>query len=190
MKHGIALVPEDRLEQGMFGNQPIYANVSVAVKKAVTNAVGILSRKKEKDIATDVVYDMGVNNKNTEAKISILSGGNQQKVVIGKWMVWNPRVLILDSPTVGIDIGSKSEIYQRIQDQAKKGIGVIFISDEVEEIIANCNRVYVLHEGHVLREFGEKEMQDENFAHTLADTISNPGELTGVGGSPATREGQ
>ena len=190
MKHGIALVPEDRLEQGMFGNQPIYANVSVAVKKAVTNALGILSRKKEKDIATEVVFDMGVNNKNTEAKISILSGGNQQKVVIGKWMVWNPRVLILDSPTVGIDIGSKSEIYQRIQDQAKKGIGVIFISDEVEEIIANCNRVYVLHEGHVLREFREDEMQGEDFALTLADMISNPGELAGVGGSPATREGQ
>lgn len=190
MAQGIALVPEDRLEQGMFGNQTIFANVSIAAKKAVTNAVGILSRKKEKSLATDVVHDMGVNNKNTDAKISILSGGNQQKVVIGKWMVWNPRVLILDSPTVGIDIGSKSEIYAKIQDQAKKGIGVIFISDEVEEITANCNRVFVLHEGHVLHEFREKDMQDENFGDTLADMISNPGELAGVGSSTDQREAQ
>lgn len=174
MKHGIALVPEDRLEQGLFGNQKVSTNVSVAVPNMVTNTMRVLSSKKEKEVASRVVHDMGVNNKNTDAKISILSGGNQQKVVIGKWMQWQPRVLVLDSPTVGIDIGSKTEIYERIHRLAEEGIGVIFISDEVEEIVANCNRVYLMHEGQVLQEYREKDMQREGLAEELQEIISNP----------------
>jgi simple sugar transport system ATP-binding protein len=174
MAQGIALVPEDRLEQGLFANQTVSSNVAVAVADRVTNPFGVLDAQKEKDFATQVVNDMGVNNKNTSAKISILSGGNQQKVVIGKWMLWEPQVLVLDSPTVGIDIGSKSEIYERIHRLAEQGIGVVFISDEVEEIVANCNRVYVLHEGRVIREFRERDMQSETLSHDLAEIISNP----------------
>ncbi len=174
MKHGIALVPEDRLEQGLFGNQKVSTNVSVAVPDLVTNSMRVLSSKKEDEVASRVVHDMGVNNKNTDVKISILSGGNQQKVVIGKWMQWQPKVLVLDSPTVGIDIGSKTEIYERIHRLAEEGIGVIFISDEVEEIVANCNRVYLMHEGHVLKEYREKDMQREGLAEELQEIISNP----------------
>ena len=174
MDHGLALVPEDRLEQGLFGNQKVSTNVSVAVPDMVTSPLRILSSKKEDEVAGRVVHDMGVNNKDTDVKISVLSGGNQQKVVIGKWMQWQPRVLVLDSPTVGIDIGSKTEIYDRIHRLAESGIGVIFISDEVEEIVANCNRVYLMHEGHVLKEYREKDMQREGLAEELQEIISNP----------------
>jgi simple sugar transport system ATP-binding protein len=182
MEQGIALVPEDRHEQGLFGNQTVSANVSVAVPGKVTNQVGVLSSKKESDVATRVVEDMGVNNKDTSVKISILSGGNQQKVVIGKWMLWEPRVLVLDSPTVGIDIGSKAEIYDRIHKLAESGIGVIFISDEVGEIVANCNRVYLMHEGSVLREYREKDMQKEGVAEELQRIISNPDSIAAARG--------
>lgn len=174
MKHGIALVPEDRLEQGLFGNQKVSTNVSVAVPDMVTNAMHVLSSKKENEVASRVVHDMGVNNKDTDVLISILSGGNQQKIVIGKWMQWQPRVLVLDSPTVGIDIGSKTEIYERIHRLAEEGIGVIFISDEVEEIVANCNRAYLMHEGHVLAEYREKDMQRDGLAEEIQEIISNP----------------
>lgn len=186
MKQGIALVPEDRHEQGLFGNQSVSANVSVAVPDKVTNQVGVVDSKKESDVAAQVVQDMGVNNKNTAVKISILSGGNQQKVVIGKWMLWEPRVLVLDSPTVGIDIGSKTEIYDRIHRLAESGIGVIFISDEVGEIVANCNRVFLMHEGSVIREYREKDMQKEGVADELQEIISNPDSLATSAGKKAS----
>ena len=190
MSHGIALVPEDRLEQGLFGNQTVSANVSVAVPKLVSNLFGVLRGKSVRDVAHQVVHDMGVNNKNTDVKISILSGGNQQKVVIGKWMLWDPRILVLDSPTVGIDIGSKSEIYDRIHKLADKGIGVVFISDEVEEIVANCNRVFVMHEGQVLREFRESDMKATDFKDTLANLIANPEEVSvGAGSTDSKKAG-
>lgn len=174
MRHGIALVPEDRLEQGLFGNQRVSANVSVAVPNLVTNAMGIINPQKEREVAARVVHDMGVNNKDTDVMMSILSGGNQQKVVIGKWLQWQPQVLVLDSPTVGIDIGSKREIYDRIHRLAEEGIGVIFISDEVLEVVANCNRVYVMHEGHVLKEYREIDMQREGLTAEIQEIISNP----------------
>ena len=188
MDQGIALVPEDRQEQGLFGNQSVAANVSVAVPDKISNALGVVSDKKEKEFASQVVHEMGVNNKDTSARISILSGGNQQKVVIGKWMLWEPRVLVLDSPTVGIDIGSKSEIYDQIHKLAEQGIGVIFISDEVEEIVANCNRVYLMHEGRVLKEYREKDMQREDLADELQDIISNPDSLAGASAGGASEK--
>jgi simple sugar transport system ATP-binding protein len=186
MAQGIALVPENRLEQGLFGNQSVAENISVAVPDLVSNSLGILRPTSVQELSQQVVHDMGVNNKSTDVKISILSGGNQQKVVIGKWMLWNPRILVLDSPTVGIDIGSKAEIYDRIHTLASKGIGVIFISDEVEEVAANCNRVFVMHEGEVLREFREEGMKAKDFRATLADLIANPDSVSAEAASVPT----
>ncbi|MFV0253194.1 MAG: sugar ABC transporter ATP-binding protein [Beutenbergiaceae bacterium] len=174
MHAGIALVPEDRSTQGLFNEQTISGNVSSTRLDFILNRWRLLSRSKEAELATQTVHSMGVNNKNIEAIAGNLSGGNQQKVVIGKWIASDPRVFILDSPTVGIDIGSKSEIYDKIQRLAAAGMAVVLISDEPEEIIANCNRVLVMHEGDVIASFDDQQRQASGFKEQLAAIIADP----------------
>lgn len=174
MQLGIALLPEDRNGQGLFGEQSVEVNVSVSMLDRIVGGIGMLNRKAEKSLARGVVNDMGVNNKNTALAVSNLSGGNQQKVVIGKWLGREPSVFILDSPTVGIDIGSKADIYDKIHRLAESGMGVIFISDEPEEIVANCNRIIVMHEGEILEKFDEVDVRQENFKDELIQIISDP----------------
>ena len=174
MNHGIALVPEDRKAQGLFGAQSIKNNISSNVIDSLIGRTRLIDRKAEKALARSTVLEMNVNNKDTDTHVENLSGGNQQKVVIGKWIARQPRIFILDSPTVGIDIGSKQEIYDRIHALAANGIGVIVISDEPEEIIANCNRVLVMHEGVVLDRFDEADLRAPEFKDRLATIISDP----------------
>jgi len=174
MEHGIALVPEDRKTQGLFGAQSIRNNVSSNVIDSLLGRTRLIDRKAEQALAVATVHEMNVNNKNVDTLVQNLSGGNQQKVVIGKWIARHPTIFILDSPTVGIDIGSKQEIYDRIHTLAASGIGVIVISDEPEEIIANCNRVLVMHEGTVLDRFEEADLRAPEFKDRLATIISDP----------------
>ena len=105
--------------------------------------------------------------------VKTLSGGNQQKVVIGKWVATEPKLFILDSPTVGVDIGSKSEIYEQIQHLAKEGMAVIIISDEIEEITANCNRVSIMFGGEIVKKFEEEEMKDKHAAEKISQFINS-----------------
>ncbi|MET0590187.1 MAG: sugar ABC transporter ATP-binding protein [Naasia sp.] len=175
MKEGIALLPEDRLTQSLFAQRSVAVNSSVTMLDRVLGRFKELSRRSERELATRVVTEMGVNNKDTSIAVGNLSGGNQQKVVIGKWIFRGPKVFILDSPTIGIDIGSKSEIYDQIHRLAEKGMGVIFISDEPEEIVANCNRIVVMHDGEVLERFNEEDVSIADFKDELIQIISDPG---------------
>jgi len=170
----IALVPEDRGVQGLFLEQSIASNSSAPKLDSLLTKFRLLDTKAEQKLARHTVDYMAVNNKNIDALVGILSGGNQQKVVIGKWIATEPKVFILDSPTVGIDIGSKAEIYEHIQALAKSGIGVILISDEPEEIYVNCNRVIVMHEGDVIAKFNEEERNAPDFQEHLAEVVANP----------------
>lgn len=174
MSSGIALVPEDRATEGLFNEQTVATNVSSTRLDHVLNRWKALSPPRELDLAQRTVNAMGVNNKNVETLAGTLSGGNQQKVVIGKWMATEPRVLILDSPTVGIDIGSKSEIYEQVQRLADEGMAVLLISDEPEEIIATCNQVLVMHDGDVIAHFDDAQRQAPGFKEQLAELIANP----------------
>jgi len=174
MRHGIALVPEDRHEQGLFGKQSVAVNATATMLDRILSPFRTLSPTKEKALAQRVVDEMKVNNRDIATRVSNLSGGNQQKVVIGKWLFRDPKVFILDSPTVGIDIGSKSEIYDQIHRLAREDMAVIMISDEAEEVVANCNRILVMHDGHILRTFEEGEIRAEGFRDRLDDIIANP----------------
>jgi len=174
MDNGIALLPEDRQVQGLFGNQSVAVNSSATMLDKILGKFGVLSRPKEADLAQRLVDEMGVNNRDTATLVSNLSGGNQQKIVIGKWLFRNPAVFILDSPTIGIDIGSKSEIYEQIHRLAREGMAVIFISDEPEEIVANCNRVLVMHDGAIIESYTEKQVAHVGFKEELIRVISDP----------------
>ena len=174
VERGIAMVSEDRAVEGLFMEQPIAFNISSTKLDALVNRLRFLDLKAERRLAEDMVARMRVNNRDVDTLVGRLSGGNAQKVLIGKWIATDPRLLILDSPTVGIDIGSKAEIYDTIQRLAREGMGIILISDEPEEIAANCNRVIVMYEGAVVAEVSEQERLQPNFVERLASMISDP----------------
>jgi simple sugar transport system ATP-binding protein len=184
---GIALLPEDRKAQGLFNAGTIAQNISSTRLDKLLTRAGLVDGRAERRLASETVDAVGVNNKNIDAIAGNLSGGNAQKVVIGKWMATSPTVFILDSPTIGIDVGSKSEIYDRIHALAHQGMGVILISDEPEEIIANCNRVLVMHEGDVIATFDEADRRDPEFKDRLARVIADPASARALAAPGASR---
>ena len=146
VKRGLAYVPEDRLVQGVFRTHPLRANASVASLRALSR-LGWLRSAMERALAERVVSDMNVRAESIEQPVETLSGGNQQKVVFGRWQVTEPKVLILDEPTRGVDVGAKAEIHKLICELAERGTAILLISSELPEIMAMSDRVVTLSEG-------------------------------------------
>ena len=128
MMNGIVYVPEDRKTQGILANLDVSKNITISMLDRNSNAIGVLDTKKEEKIVEDGIRSFSIKTPNAEKKIVELSGGNQQKCIVARWMATQPKVLILDEPTKGIDVGAKSEFYHMICQFAKQGLGVILIS--------------------------------------------------------------
>ncbi|MBM3289635.1 MAG: ATP-binding cassette domain-containing protein, partial [Candidatus Hydrogenedentes bacterium] len=152
VKHGIAYVPEDRLVQGVFRNHPLRANASVAVLPALSTLTWI-PRRAESALGEKAVRDMRVRARSIEQPVGALSGGNQQKVVFGRWQAVAPKVLLLDEPTRGVDVGAKAEIHALIGQMAGRGAAVLMISSELPEIMAMSDRVVTISAGRITGEF-------------------------------------
>ena len=156
MRHGIVLVPEDRKMQGILANMDVRNNINISLLDQHSNAFGVIDTKAEDEAAQKGIRDFRIRTPNAEKKIVELSGGNQQKCIVARWMSTNPRVLILDEPTKGIDVGAKSEFYQMICDFARQGLGVILVSSELPEVIGLSDRIIVMRGrkivGEVMRE--------------------------------------
>lgn len=156
MKNGIVLVPEDRKMQGILANLDITDNINISLLDKHSNALGILNRKAEQETAEKGIRDFRIKTPSADKKIVELSGGNQQKCIVARWMATEPKVLILDEPTKGIDVGAKAEFYQMICNFAKQGLGVILISSELPEVIGLSDRIIVMRgreiTGEVMRE--------------------------------------
>lgn len=154
--NGIVLVPEDRKLQGILANLSVSDNINISMLDANSNKLGVVDSKKEKVIAEEGIKNFRIKTPSPDKKIVELSGGNQQKCIVARWITTNPKVLILDEPTKGIDVGAKSEFYQMICQFAKQGLGVILISSELPEIIGLSDRIIVMKSlqiaGEVLRE--------------------------------------
>ena len=160
MDYGIAYVPEDRHQQGLVMNFSIASNVTLAILQKVSR-LGLLDPCREQMIASEYSSQLNVRSAGVEQLVSALSGGNQQKVVLGKWLATNPSVLILDEPTRGIDVGAKAEVHRIISDLAARGLAIILISSELPEVLAMADRVIVLHEGRVTGTFTRSEATQE-----------------------------
>jgi len=160
VKAGIGLVPESRKEDGIILSMPIKKNVTMANLKKVTNSFGIIKSKKEKNIVNDLVKKLAVKTNGINSNVSDLSGGNQQKVVLAKWFNADIKVIILDEPTRGVDVGAKVEIYNLINELAKKGVAIIVILSELMEIMGICDRTAVMNQG-TLNGFLDKEKFSE-----------------------------
>lgn len=166
---GIVYLTEDRKLQGLFLNLSVKKNVSAATLKKVTDKL-LINNKKEIQFSDEYVEKLGIKVPGVEYKVSNLSGGNQQKVMIAKWLATNPKVFILDEPTRGIDVGAKLEIHSMLRDLANQGIGVIIVSSELPEILGMCDRVIVMHEGRVTGEVRDEKISEEKII-TLASSI-------------------
>ncbi len=153
VRKGMGYIPEDRLTQGLFLNKSLADNVSSTLLDTIKDWAGFLKTDELRSIASHTLDELEVKIASIDAPASTLSGGNQQRVVLGKWLAMHPKLLVLNGPTVGVDVGSKQKIHQRLRELARAGIGVIIISDDMPEIAANCNRVLLIHKGAVVREF-------------------------------------
>ena len=162
VKKGIAYVPESRKTQGLILEQSIINNISLPILKTLRNALGLINRKKEVDLANHYIGSLDVRPALPNLKTGKMSGGNQQKVVIGKWLSTKPKILIIDEPTNGIDIGAKTEIHKLLRKLASEGIGVIMISSELPEVLAVSDRILVMRHGRIAGELGIEEATQEN----------------------------
>ncbi|HHW00487.1 MAG TPA: sugar ABC transporter ATP-binding protein [Clostridiaceae bacterium] len=152
IRNGIALLTEDRKQQGLILNNTVKENISITNLKDIVK-FGLLMNSKENNIAKEYVDRLSVKTSSINQKCINLSGGNQQKVVLAKWLYSNADILILDEPTRGIDVGAKQEIYHIINELVKMGKAVIMISSEIPEVLALSDRILVMHKGRITREF-------------------------------------
>lgn len=154
--NGIVLVPEDRKLQGILSNLSVSGNINISLLGQNSNGLGVISTRKEEEAADKGIRDFKIKTPSPDKKIVELSGGNQQKCIVARWIATNPKVLILDEPTKGIDVGAKSEFYNMICEFAKQGLGVILISSELPEVIGLSDRIIVMRSlrvsGEVMRE--------------------------------------
>ena len=163
VKAGIAYVPEDRLLQGLVIDQSIESNVAITIIDQIKNKLRLLSKKQRRKITNEWIDKLNIFSAVPEIKTSAMSGGNQQKIVISKWLATKPKLLILDQPTNGIDIAAKDAIYEIISKLAADGIGIILISDEVPEVYYNCTRAIIMHKGEITKEVDTTKITEEEF---------------------------
>ena len=149
IRNGVVLAPEDRKKDGLCTKLSIRQNLALPNLDLVCNKIGVINSGKEDALCEKAVKDLRIKTPNVEIDSGNLSGGNQQKVVLSKWLATKPDILILDEPTRGIDIGAKTEIYHLIVDMAKAGVAVMLISSEMEEVLALADRIMVIHAGKV-----------------------------------------
>ncbi len=161
MRHGIAYVPEDRYQHGLVREFPIAANVTMPIWRSISRLFGIVDSQRERDIANAYYQRLQIHATGIQQLAQSLSGGNQQKVVIAKWLATKPRVLILDEPTRGIDIGAKAEVHRLISQLAAEGMAIIMISSELPEVLAMSDRILVMYEGRITGEFNRNDANQE-----------------------------
>jgi ribose transport system ATP-binding protein len=158
---GLALVPEDRKTQGAILDMSILENISLASLRRDARGGAFLNLEAENELAQEGIKNLSISTPGVEQYVRYLSGGNQQKVVLAKWLVMKPQVLLLDEPTRGIDVGAKEEIYGLIEALAQQGMAILFVSSELEEVMGLSDRVLVMHEGAFSGELGGDECTEE-----------------------------
>lgn len=170
MEIGISYVPEDRLVQGLIMNQSVGKNITITTLDQLTNHFRLLDHQKIQSSISNWVKELSIKIPSVESAVQTLSGGNQQRVVLSKWIATDPKVLILDGPTIGIDIAAKFSIHETIRALAQRGIAIILISDEVPEVFHNTNRLIVMHKGRIRGEF----VTSQTTLSQIQDLINQP----------------
>lgn len=160
IKHGIAFITEDRKSKGLVLNMSVRENLTLPKSEQLAN-LGVIQTKKEKDLVQSLIARLKIKTASPELQVKALSGGNQQKVVFGKWLAMGPRILILDEPTRGVDVGAKKEIYEIMNELTAQGVAIIMVSSELPEVLGMSDRIMVIHEGKVTAIFDNENVDQE-----------------------------
>ncbi|MDR3495023.1 MAG: sugar ABC transporter ATP-binding protein [Ancalomicrobiaceae bacterium] len=164
---GIGYVPEDRLTEGLFLPQSISRNVTIGTIDSHAGRGGVLDRSGLRAQVSNWLARLNIATSDSEAAVQSLSGGNQQRVVLARWLAKRPKVLILNGPTVGVDVGSKTDIHAIIAELAASGLGIIVISDDIPEVLASCNRILVMKAGQIAEEIPGASIKETELARRL-----------------------
>lgn len=172
IRRGIGYVPEDRRQHGVVLEMSVAVNISLANLRSVSRW-GLIDRDREDDLAKGYVNDMRIKTASVSAATGTLSGGNQQKVALARWMAIHPRIMILDEPTQGVDVGSKSEIHDLIVQMAERGVAILLISSELPEVLGMSDRIGVMHAGRMMgilprQEATQSSIMSMAFGHTYS----------------------
>jgi simple sugar transport system ATP-binding protein len=165
VKHGFALVPEERRREGVLITDPVYSNISVASMKKYTGLFSVVNSIKERKDACQMIKDLGIRTPSENQEVALLSGGNQQKVVLGKWLNSESEIYIFDEPTKGIDVGAKRDMYELIERLVAQGKGVIYASCEFQEILTLADRVYVMYDGEIVKELNVADTDEKELLY-------------------------
>ena len=159
--HGLGLVTEDRKAMGLVLGQSVLQNMTISSLETVANRWGIVNQAQERNLANGYIEQLNIKTPGLNVAIDTLSGGNQQKVIVAKWLNTSPKVLILDEPTRGIDVGAKVEIYNLLNKLVEDGVTVIMISSELPEVMGMSDRILVMCEGEIAAELTREEATKE-----------------------------
>jgi simple sugar transport system ATP-binding protein len=161
IRHGIGLVPENRLLEGLIMPHSLLNNMTITVLNRLLSPLHLIDRRRRAQTASRWMTDLNIRATSAHVPVMTLSGGNQQRVVLAKWIATGPKILILDGPTIGIDVAAKSSIHQIILQLAESGIGVILISDEATEALYNCHRLLVMSKGRIIAEHNTEDISED-----------------------------
>lgn len=160
IQNGIALLTEDRQNFGLIPQLSVTKNLTLAVLRKISS-YGVISARREKSLVQEFIKRLKIRLRNTSQRVTSLSGGNQQKVLVARWLASDPHILIMDEPTRGIDVGTKAEIYMLMRQLAEQGMAIMMISSDLIEILEVSDRILVIHEGTITGEFTHKEASEE-----------------------------
>jgi L-arabinose transport system ATP-binding protein len=162
IRKGVMLCPEDRKKDGVFPLRSVGENINISARRKYSKLGFWVDEKREAENAQSQVDRLSVRTPSLQQPIGLLSGGNQQKAILGRWLSENVRVLMLDEPTRGIDVGAKREIYEIIYELAEQGVGVLMVSSELPEVLGVCDRIVVMREGAIAGEVSRAEANEDN----------------------------
>lgn len=165
VRHGIVLVPEERRKEGLVISESVSTNLSIVNMPHFSKFAGFIDFKSEKRTAESMIKQLGIRTPSAKTKAENLSGGNQQKVAVGKWLLGEANVYLFDEPTKGVDVGAKREIFELITELAKLGKGVLYASSETADILGMTDRVYVVYDGKVVKELETKSTNEEEILY-------------------------
>ncbi|MED5053099.1 ATP-binding cassette domain-containing protein, partial [Anoxybacillus rupiensis] len=160
IEHGMAFITEDRKMKGLVLSMSVRENLTLPTSEKLASA-GIIRAKQEAELVQSLIARLNIKTASAELEVKALSGGNQQKVVFGKWLMMNPRILILDEPTRGVDVGAKKEIYEIMNELTAQGVAIVMVSSELPEILGMSDRIMVVHEGKVSAIFDNEQIDQE-----------------------------
>jgi ABC-type sugar transport system ATPase subunit len=172
IRRGMFLVPEDRKDEGLVLAMSISENITLPYLSKLTN-LGFVSERQKAEVSDEYIGKLSVRTPSRNQKVFLLSGGNQQKVVLARWLSMKPKILLLDQPTRGIDVGAKEEIHELMKQLAEEGVGIIFIATEIPELLKVCSRIFIMSNGKLIQEFNAATCTEREILLSIVGEVKN-----------------